>query len=62
MKNGNARWLGRENHDCTLLTKKFITSATIDSFSSGFDSAIMMVTATNVLSSTSFLSPSKSTP
>ena len=37
-----------------LYTKKFITSETMVSFSSGCDSAIMMVTATRVWSSSIF--------
>ena len=36
------------------MARKFITKATIASFSSGFDSAIMMVAATSALSAITF--------
>ena len=42
--------------------RKFITSAIIDSFSSGRDSAIISATATSVLSETRFSIPLNSKP
>ena len=45
-------------HHC----KKFITSEIIDSFSSGFDSAIMSATATSVLSAMRFSTPRNKMP